>query len=97
MPPKDYKEPQFYIQTPDGEMYDVRTLEMCDITETVDAGGRTSPFIHGDDAVEFVISTSLTKSRMALWRSLLILSGKSNNWLKMHGYPIIRRSGRRKK
>ena len=92
MPPKDLQIfPEIFVFHPDGRKIPIRTLEplpdfSCDVDE--------------DPVVERLAQELFFETACNLTQDTIyyLKHGKfpSNNWRKMHGYPLRRKTGRRK-
>ena len=71
----------YYLDS-DGVYQPIGEFESVDIETGSDSTSDYTPFF---DVLEFSFTAHISPSK------LLYVSGKSNNWLKMHGYPMIRR------
>jgi hypothetical protein len=71
----------YYLDS-DGVYQPIGEFESVDIETESDSASDYIPFL---DDLEFSFTAHISPSK------LLRVYGKSNNWLKMHGYPMIRR------
>jgi hypothetical protein len=91
MPPKENHEP-IYIEREDG--YEI-VGKITDIPNLCSENSNSTPYMHAqfsDKPIRFVVELKKPiDSRMMIF----LLTGRwlSNNWLRMHGYPMARRCG----
>lgn len=71
----------YYLDS-DGAYQPIGEFKSVDIETGPDSASDYIPFF---DVLEFSFTAHISPSK------LLHVYGKSNNWLKMHGYPMIRR------
>ena len=74
---------KFYKYTIDGRYTEVGPITEITLTasEGTDTGQGASMFV-GNDTFSFTVNISKSQ--------VFRICGYSNNWLKMHGYPMIR-------
>ena len=66
--------------------YEIPKLTLADFEET-DEEQPCVPIIRGDCEAELVCTTKINRKVL-----LRVILGISNNWLKMHGYPMLRKT-----
>ena len=95
MPPKDMQQHEFFLSTDNGETYKPLCKVMNEniiVDDLIPGEGTKLPFFKPDE--EHVISCKFDiRSNLSLYIFLLTGKWPSNNWLKMHGYPMRKRCG----
>lgn len=95
MPPKDMQQHEFFLSTDNGKTYKPlgKVLnENLIVDDLIPEEGTKLPFFKPDE--ELVISCKFNiRSNPSLYIFLLTGKWPSNNWLKMHGYPMRKRCG----
>ena len=98
MPPKDLLEdflPELCVQYPDGHYEKIGKIKEVELTP--------DPYDDLSPEAELIMKPSeMTiqfKWNPDIRTEILLITGKapSNNWLRMHGYPMTRRCGYRKR
>lgn len=106
MPPKDLKPTQLYMETESEERIEVSGISDIAIeAEGIQEGGYAESFIGGEAEIEIELTEDGKKQVNELFEAFRTAARKiinllkrtyfCNNWRKMHGLPLIRRSGRR--
>ena len=95
MPPKDLHEsPELYMSQPDGAWVKLGKIERMQITPP-------EPYDPYDDS-PFILTRGQTATFEVTWNPSgdmvdLLIHGRlpSNNWRRMHGYPMKRKAKRK--
>lgn len=99
MPPKDMQPYEPFLSTDNGKTYKPlgKVLnENLIVDDLIPEEGTKLPFFKPDE--ELVISCKFNiRSNPSLYIFLLTGKWPSNNWLRLHGYPMVRRCGYRKR
>jgi hypothetical protein len=99
MPPKDMQQHEFFLSNDNGETYKPLGKAMNKniiVDDLIPEEGTKLPFIKPDE--ELVISCKFNiRSNPSLYIFLLTGKWPSNNWLRLHGYQMVRRCGYRKR
>ena len=99
MPPKDMQPHELFFSTDNGKTYKPLGKAMNEnliVDDLIPEEGTKLPLIKPDE--ESVISLKFNiRSNPSLFIFLWKGEWPSNNWLRMHGYPMVRRCGYRKR
>lgn len=95
MPPKENHEP-IYIEREDG--YEI-VGKITDIPNLCSEKSNTTPYMHAPFSDEPITFDAELKKPIGSRMMIFLLTGRwpSNNWLRMHGYPMRRRYKQRGK
>lgn len=95
MPPKENHEP-IYIEREDG--YEI-VGKITDIPNLCSEISNTTPYMHAPFSDEPITFDAELKKPICGRMMIFLLTGRwpSNNWLRMHGYPMRRRYKQRRK
>lgn len=91
--PTEFGPGTLFIMGPDGEtLGEFPTIPELTLTTVNSADEINLTTLLPFESCEAVITGNLDINRKVFLRVIL---GKSNNWLKMHGYPMVRKGARR--
>lgn len=95
MPPKDTQPHNIFVSTDGGETYSLlgkMTETHLFVDDLIPEDNTKLPFIKPNDESVFTCKFNI-RDNPSMFMFLATGKWPSNNWLKMHGYPMRRRCG----